>query len=310
VLRHRPRDLGHRTKLTTGSSREWLAGGVRLLLRAGHQQMPVVIACLPGDGESGGVQPLADLRPRPAAPGAHGRARGGWREEEAQSAWLASLAQTEPQRRALRQAQRRTRDLSLAQAQIRRAESAFPAMPARLSDALPAPAPAPRPRHPPAPSRAARASRSRVRPPGPAPHGAARHRHRLRDAPRTQGRPIQARNNSGQYPLNQQAQSRCLAGLTSYRTATRSATQHPETHGIIFELFPLPVWSYGDSNPRPLACHTVATRPQKYICAGHCLGTSASVPRNPGRLLYFRAVPEPPPMRAERARLPEDACWT
>jgi hypothetical protein len=61
-------------------------------------------------------------------------------------------------------------------------------------------------------------------------------------------------------------------------------------------------WSYRDSNPRPLACHTVATRPQKYICAGHCLGTSASVPRNPGLLLYFRAYsPELPPVQAERA---------
>src|ERR1017187_9613019 len=60
-------------------------------------------------------------------------------------------------------------------------------------------------------------------------------------------------------------------------------------------------WSYGDSNPRALACHTVATRPQKYICAGHCLGTSASVPRNPGLLLYFRAYsPELPPAQAER----------
>src|ERR1017187_662587 len=60
-------------------------------------------------------------------------------------------------------------------------------------------------------------------------------------------------------------------------------------------------WSYGDSNPRALACHTVATRPQKYICAGHCLGTSASVPRNPGLLLYFRAYsPELPPVQAER----------
>jgi hypothetical protein len=55
---------------------------------------------------------------------------------------------------------------------------------------------------------------------------------------------------------------------------------------IVFEL----VWSYGDSNPGPLACHAVATRPQKCICAGHRLRTSPSVPRNPGRLLYFRAV--------------------
>ena len=49
-------------------------------------------------------------------------------------------------------------------------------------------------------------------------------------------------------------------------------------------------WSYGDSNPRPLACHTTAPRPPQSICAGHRLRTSASVPRNPGRLLYFRAV--------------------
>jgi hypothetical protein len=50
-------------------------------------------------------------------------------------------------------------------------------------------------------------------------------------------------------------------------------------------------WSYGDSNPGPLACHPAAGRPPQSICAGHRPTTSARVPRNPGRLLYFAAVP-------------------
>ena len=86
----------------------------------------------------------------------------------------------------------------------------------------------------------------------------------------------------------------CCCTLLLYETR--------EPYDQIFELWALKlVWSYGDSNPRPLACHTVATRPQKYICAGHCLGTSASVPPNPGLLLYFRAYsPELLPAQAER----------
>ena len=50
--------------------------------------------------------------------------------------------------------------------------------------------------------------------------------------------------------------------------------------------------------PRPLACHAVATRPPASISAGHCLRASARVPRNQGRLLYFRAVPSRAATRA------------
>jgi hypothetical protein len=49
-------------------------------------------------------------------------------------------------------------------------------------------------------------------------------------------------------------------------------------------------WSYGDSNPRPLACHPAATRPPACIGAGHRPRTSARVHRNPGLLRYFPAV--------------------
>ena len=66
-------------------------------------------------------------------------------------------------------------------------------------------------------------------------------------------------------------------------------------------------WSYGDSNPRPLACHPAATRPPECIGAGHRPRTSARVHRNPGLLRYFPAVrPDaPPPLRrATRRRLP------
>ena len=58
-------------------------------------------------------------------------------------------------------------------------------------------------------------------------------------------------------------------------------------------------WSYGDSNPRPLACHTAATRPPASIAAGHRPRGSARVPRNPGRLLYFRAVPSRASIRTD-----------
>ena len=58
-----------------------------------------------------------------------------------------------------------------------------------------------------------------------------------------------------------------------------------------FESVPLS-WggAMGISDSRPLACHTAAPHPPASIAAGHRLRTSASVPRNPGRLLYFRAV--------------------
>src|ERR1022692_2403682 len=49
-------------------------------------------------------------------------------------------------------------------------------------------------------------------------------------------------------------------------------------------------WSYGDSNPRPLACHSVATRPPECICAGHPPRTCMRVRTDPGPLRYFAAV--------------------
>ena len=87
----------------------------------------------------------------------------------------------------------------------------------------------------------------------------------------------------------------CDAFLRCFAAVRAPGTMRSDFRIIVFEL----VWSYGDSNPRPLPCHTAATRPQQYICAGHRLRTSARVPRNPGRLLYFRAVRAPLEPRAE-----------
>ena len=50
------------------------------------------------------------------------------------------------------------------------------------------------------------------------------------------------------------------------------------------------MWSYGDSNPRPLACHQQAGRPPEYIRAGHRPEQCTGVRRCPPRLRYFRAV--------------------
>src|ERR1017187_9113117 len=54
-------------------------------------------------------------------------------------------------------------------------------------------------------------------------------------------------------------------------------------------------WSYGDSNPRPLACHPAATRPPECVAAGHRPGECTQVRLRPGRLRYFPAVPFSPP---------------
>ena len=51
------------------------------------------------------------------------------------------------------------------------------------------------------------------------------------------------------------------------------------------------LWSYGDSNPGPLACHQQAARPPQYVCAGHRPRKCAPVPSSPHRLRYFPAVP-------------------
>jgi hypothetical protein len=57
-----------------------------------------------------------------------------------------------------------------------------------------------------------------------------------------------------------------------------------------FSNFASDQWSYGDSNPRPLACHPAATRPQKSISAGHRPCKYPAVHRNPDTLRYFAAV--------------------
>src|SRR5260370_23079705 len=49
-------------------------------------------------------------------------------------------------------------------------------------------------------------------------------------------------------------------------------------------------WSYGDSNPGPLACHQQAARPPASIGAGHRPHRCVEVRRNPGALRYFPAV--------------------
>jgi hypothetical protein len=51
------------------------------------------------------------------------------------------------------------------------------------------------------------------------------------------------------------------------------------------------LWSYGDSNPRPLACHPAAARLPASIPAGRRPSAFPIVRRHPGRLLYFAAVP-------------------
>jgi hypothetical protein len=49
-------------------------------------------------------------------------------------------------------------------------------------------------------------------------------------------------------------------------------------------------WSYGDSNPRPLACHHQAAHPPASITAGHRPDPCPLIHLRPRRLLYFRAV--------------------
>jgi hypothetical protein len=50
------------------------------------------------------------------------------------------------------------------------------------------------------------------------------------------------------------------------------------------------LWSYGDSNPRPLACHQQAGHPPESITAGHRPCGYPGVHRNPDTLRYFPAV--------------------
>jgi len=59
---------------------------------------------------------------------------------------------------------------------------------------------------------------------------------------------------------------------------------------IIFSNCTSDLWSYGDSNSGPLACHQQAAHPPKSITAGHRPAACTSVRQSPGRLRYFLAV--------------------
>jgi hypothetical protein len=72
--------------------------------------------------------------------------------------------------------------------------------------------------------------------------------------------------------------------------------------GLRFSNYIYDLWSYGDSNPRPLACHHQAAHPPPSITAGHRPRTSAPVPRDPRQLRYFPAVL---PRRSEGVRAPD-----
>ena len=90
-------------------------------------------------------------------------------------------------------------------------------MPARLSDALPR-------------ARLLRHDLGILRA---SPRAATRHNHQLHEPGRYKPATTQGETRSAQ-----QQRSCCSAGLTSYPAAIQDATQHSETHGIIFELFP------------------------------------------------------------------------
>jgi hypothetical protein len=60
--------------------------------------------------------------------------------------------------------------------------------------------------------------------------------------------------------------------------------------GFGFSNYASDLWSYGDSNPGPLACHQQAAHPPEYISAGHHPCKCPGVHRNPDTLRYFPAV--------------------
>jgi len=70
-----------------------------------------------------------------------------------------------------------------------------------------------------------------------------------------------------------------------------AAVQGPRNLGSEIRFYDLDLlWSYGDSNPWPLACHQQAPRPPECIRAGHRPRASPRVCLGPRRLRYFRAV--------------------
>jgi hypothetical protein len=50
------------------------------------------------------------------------------------------------------------------------------------------------------------------------------------------------------------------------------------------------LWSYGDSNSGPLACHQQAAHQPEYVAAGHRPAACMPIRSRPGQLRYFRAV--------------------
>ena len=85
-----------------------------------------------------------------------------------------------------------------------------------------------------------------------------------------------------------------LPATSSKKTATGKQNVRVKREDSARSKVKTSVWSYGDSNPGPLACHPAAGRPPSSICAGHRPMASPPVPRNPRRLLYFPAVPVSP----------------
>ena len=82
--------------------------------------------------------------------------------------------------------------------------------------------------------------------------------------------------------------------------------------GLIFSSLASDLCIYGDSSPRPLACHQQATHPPQYICAGHRPAACTPVRPSPGQLRYFRAVlpadPQASTNVADSRRASGDAC--
>src|ERR1700722_2161510 len=64
----------------------------------------------------------------------------------------------------------------------------------------------------------------------------------------------------------------------------------PVRYGVIISNNIAELWSYGDSNPRPLACHQQAGCPLLSITAGDRLSRCEAVCRDLIRLLYFAAA--------------------
>jgi hypothetical protein len=93
----------------------------------------------------------------------------------------------------------------------------------------------------------------------------------------------------------------CRTGTSCCCVAVFCCCTRPVNWGIrISNLSVLPGWSYGDSNPGPLACHQQAARPPVSVLAGHRPRACAPVRSGPHRLRYFHAGQIRSPARADR----------